>query len=202
MAIWTTCASADTILRLYSNSTPPLLGIAFMGKPSASLERTNLRYQSNQRLLRSRSFGVMSAVPLLARCINAPPLCLDFRLVRRARTRDRRRRADARAHRNLEARYQPLAERSAWLHPGSYVPPVPASFLAVMTRTAATRYVPGRRSGNVARPAAFVTPVNEPEEPLRTTVTAAAGTAPSDQPSAVATGSDSDARTSTWRTAR
>jgi hypothetical protein len=32
----------------------------------------------------------------------------------------------ARAHRDLEARYQRLAERSAWLHAGSYVPPVPA----------------------------------------------------------------------------
>jgi thiol-disulfide isomerase/thioredoxin len=41
----------------------------------------------------------------------------------------------ARAHRDLEARYQRLAERSAWLHPGSYVPPVPASFLTGDTIT-------------------------------------------------------------------
>ncbi|MGI8843242.1 MAG: peroxiredoxin family protein [Gemmatimonadaceae bacterium] len=32
----------------------------------------------------------------------------------------------ARSHKDLEARYQRLAERTAWLHPGSYVPPVPA----------------------------------------------------------------------------
>jgi peroxiredoxin len=35
----------------------------------------------------------------------------------------------ARAQRELETRYERLAERSAWLHPGSYVPPVPTSTL-------------------------------------------------------------------------
>jgi hypothetical protein len=41
----------------------------------------------------------------------------------------------ARAHRELETRYQRLAERSAWLHSGSYVPPVPAVSLTGDTLT-------------------------------------------------------------------
>jgi hypothetical protein len=41
----------------------------------------------------------------------------------------------ARAHRELETRYQRLAERSAWLHPGSYVPPVSAVSLTSDTLT-------------------------------------------------------------------
>lgn len=44
-------------------------------------------------LLRRPEPGVMIVAPLLARCINAPPLCLDCRHVRRARARDRHCRA-------------------------------------------------------------------------------------------------------------
>ena len=41
----------------------------------------------------------------------------------------------ARAHQKLETRYERLAERSAWLHPGSYVLPVPAVSLTGDTIT-------------------------------------------------------------------
>ena len=41
----------------------------------------------------------------------------------------------ARSHRQLEARYQRLAERSAWLHPGSYVPVAPVTTIGGDTLT-------------------------------------------------------------------
>ncbi len=43
----------------------------------------------------------------------------------------------ARAHRDLDARYQRLAERSAWLHPGSYVPRVIGLSLDALDATVA-----------------------------------------------------------------